>query len=37
VKKIHNVVLAVNDIKQIPGTDAGIRSLMQELMSDHII
>jgi len=37
VKKIHNVVLAVNDIKQIPGTDAGIGSLMQELMSDHII
>jgi electron transfer flavoprotein beta subunit len=37
VKKIYNVVLAVNGIKQIPGTDAGIRGLMQELMSDHII
>ena len=37
VKKIENVVLAVNDIKQIPCTDAGIQSLMRELMSDHII
>ena len=37
VKKIENVVLAVNDIKHIPCTDAGIESLMQELMSDHII
>ena len=37
VKKIENVVLAVNDIKQVPCTDAAIRGLMQELMSDHII
>jgi electron transfer flavoprotein beta subunit len=37
VKKIENVVLAVNDIKQIPCTDAGIQGLMQELKSDHII
>lgn len=37
VQKIQNVVLAVNDIKQIPATDTGIRGLMQELMSDHII
>lgn len=37
VKKIENVVLAVNDIKQIPCTEAGIHGLMQELKSDHII
>jgi electron transfer flavoprotein beta subunit len=37
VKKIDNVVLAVNDIQQIPCTDAGIRNLMHELMADHII
>ena len=37
VKKIDYVVLAVNDIKQIPCTDAGIQSLMHELMSEHII
>jgi electron transfer flavoprotein beta subunit len=37
VKKIENVVLAVNDINQIPCTDAGICGLMQELKSDHII
>lgn len=37
VKKIENVVLAVNDIKQIPCTEAGIHGLMQELRSDHII
>ena len=37
VKKIEYVVLAVNDIKQVSCTDAGVRGLMQELMSDHII
>ena len=37
VKKIEYLVLTVNDIKQIPCTDAGVRGLMQELMSDHII
>jgi electron transfer flavoprotein beta subunit len=37
VKKIENVVLAANDIKQIPCTEAGIHGLMQELKSDHII
>jgi len=37
VKKIENVVLAVNDIQQIPATEAAITDLMHELMDDHII
>ncbi len=37
VKKIENVVLAVNDIQQIPATEAGISNLIHELMDDHII
>lgn len=37
VKKIDNVVLGVNDIQQVPCTDAGIKGLMHELMGDHII
>ncbi|MCP4044201.1 MAG: electron transfer flavoprotein subunit beta/FixA family protein, partial [Gammaproteobacteria bacterium] len=37
VKKVQNVVLAVNDIKEIPNTDAGIASLVHELIADHII
>ncbi len=37
VKKIQNVVLVVNDVKQIPATDESIVVLMRELVSEHII
>jgi electron transfer flavoprotein beta subunit len=37
VKKIDNVVLAAGEMKEIPGTRAGVEELMHELMSEHII
>jgi electron transfer flavoprotein beta subunit len=37
VKKIENVVLAAGEMKEIPGTRAGIEELMHELMAEHII
>ena len=37
VKKIQNVVLTVNDMKQIPNTKAGINELVHELIEEHII
>ncbi len=37
VKKVENVVLAANDIQQVPPTETGISSLMHDLMNDHII
>lgn len=37
VKKIENVVLAVNEIIQVPSTEAGINDLIHELIAEHII
>lgn len=37
VKTVQNVVLAVNDIREIPSTYAGIAGLVHELIADHII
>ncbi len=37
VKKVQNVVLAVSEMKQIPGTDKGVSDLINELTSEHII
>jgi electron transfer flavoprotein beta subunit len=37
VKRIRNIVLSVEDSKQIPCTEAGINELVHELKSEHII
>lgn len=37
VKKVEKVVLTAKDVKQIPNSDDGIRSLIHELCEEHII
>lgn len=37
VKEIENIVLETKDIKNIENTEAGIKSLIHELLNDHII
>ena len=37
VKKIENIVLTANGIKEIPNTDNGINALIHELKREHII
>ena len=37
VKKVQKVVLTAKDVKQIPNTDEGVRSLIHELCDEHII
>jgi electron transfer flavoprotein beta subunit len=37
VKKVENIVLEANDIRNIDNSDEGINSLIHELLADHII
>ena len=37
VKKVENVVLTAGDVRHVPATEAGVKNLIYELISEKII